>query len=78
MIKPAVNGTLSVLKACAAAGVKRCVITSSVAAVNFVKAEDKPADGVFNESHWTDPDRPEGLRAYAKSKYLAEKVAWDF
>ena len=27
---------------------------------------------------WSNPDRPEGLGAYFKSKTLAEKAAWDF
>ena len=33
LIPPAVNGTTYVMKACQAAGVKRCVITSSCASV---------------------------------------------
>ena len=33
LIKPAVNGTLSALKACTATGVKRIVITSSLISV---------------------------------------------
>ena len=33
LVPPAVNGTTYVMKACQAAGVKRCVITSSVAAI---------------------------------------------
>jgi len=41
-------------------------------------AADKPADCTYNESHWSNPDRPEGMPAYFKSKYLAEKAAWDF
>ena len=41
-------------------------------------AEDKPVDGIFNESHWSNPDRPEGIQPYAKSKVLAERTAWDF
>ena len=39
---------------------------------------DKPANRTFNESHWSNPDRPEGMGAYFKSKALAEKAAWDF
>ena len=41
-------------------------------------AADKPADGIFNESHWSNPDRPEGILPYPKSKVLTEKIAWDF
>lgn len=33
MVKPAVEGTLAAMKACKAAGVRRCVVTSSCAAV---------------------------------------------
>lgn len=77
-VLPAVNGTTAVMKACQAAGVKRCVVTSSVAAVMCPAAADRPADGVFNETHWTNNDRPEGVTNYFKSKTLAEKAAWDF
>lgn len=33
VIKPAVDGTMAVMHACKASGVKRCVVTSSTAAV---------------------------------------------
>ena len=78
LVTPAVNGTTYVMNACKAAGVRRCVITSSVVAVSVVAEADKPADRIYNESHWSNPDRPEGIAAYFKSKVLAEKVAWDF
>ena len=78
LITPAVNGTNFCMKACQAAGVRRCVITSSVASVMNVAATDRPADSTFDESHWSNPDRPEGLSNYPKSKVLAEKAAWDF
>jgi len=58
--------------------VRRIVITSSVAAVQNMAAADKPPTRVFNESHWSNPDRPEGLGNYPKSKTLAERAAWDF
>jgi len=32
IVTPAVNGTMAVMKGCLAAGVRRCVITSSLAA----------------------------------------------
>jgi len=41
-------------------------------------AADKPANRTYDESHWSNPDRAEGLGAYFKSKTLAEKAAWDF
>lgn len=39
---------------------------------------DKPANLTYNESHWSNADRPEGMGLYFKSKTLAEKAAWDF
>lgn len=81
VIRPAVDGTMAVMNACSASGgVKRCVITSSVAAVIFPASADKPdADTEFyTEAHWTNCDRPEGVIGYAKSKTLAEQAAWDY
>ena len=66
------------MKACELAGVRRCVITSSCASIFNVAKADWPANGLFTEKHWSNPDRPEGLDNYSKSKVLAEKAAWDF
>jgi len=70
LIKPAVNGTLAVMKACRKNKVKRVVITSSCAAIS--PCGDKTN---FNEKDWADV---ENAVAYSKSKILAEKAAWDF
>jgi nucleoside-diphosphate-sugar epimerase len=80
VIKPAVDGTLAVMKACTASGVKRVVVTSSMAAVVAMAATDKPdvATGFYDETCWSNPDRPEGLGVYHRSKTLAEKLAWDY
>lgn len=78
LIKPAVDGTLSVLEGAKEAGVKKVVVTSSMAAIQAVAAENKPADGVWNSSHWSDPDRPEGMNPYLESKTLAERAAWKY
>ncbi|OQV12398.1 putative uncharacterized oxidoreductase [Hypsibius exemplaris] len=75
LIQPAVKGTLNVLKACRDAGcVKRVVITSSAYAI--VGQTSPRYDKVYSESDWTDMNAPVG--AYAKSKTLAERAAWDF
>ena len=76
IIRPAADGTLRALRAAKAAGVKRVVLTSSVAAIYGC---DLPA-GVseFDETMWTDVTHPVGSVAYTKSKTLAEKAAWDF
>lgn len=74
LIVPAREGALRVLRAARGAGVKRVVLTSSFAAIGYgQKAQNAP----FNETNWTDANG-EGVTAYAKSKTLAERAAWDF
>jgi nucleoside-diphosphate-sugar epimerase len=74
LITPAVNGTLSVLKACAEAGtVKRVVLTSSVAAVCAgLYAKDTRE---YTEDDWSDEVI---CPPYEKSKLKAELAAWEF
>ena len=72
LIRPAVEGTERVLKAAAAAGVTRVVLTSSIVAI---MNEGKP--GVLHdEADWCDITLP-STTPYAKSKTLAERAAWD-
>jgi dihydroflavonol-4-reductase len=71
LVRPAVDGTLRVLRAAAAAGVKRVVLTSSIAAVGSGHLES----AVRTEDDWSVVDRSP---AYPKSKTLAERAAWDF
>ena len=73
LIVPARDGALRALKAAIGAGVKRVVLTSSVAATSL---PPRAPDGVADESQWTDPDLP-GVGAYARSKTIAERAAWD-
>ena len=75
VIKPAVEGTMNVLRACAEClSVKRVVLTSSTAAVRSDEATYDD-DYVLSEKDW---NNSELANAYSKSKYLAEKAAWDF
>lgn len=74
MIKPAVDGTLRVLKAAQAAGVARVVLTSNFGAVGY---SQKDRSKLITEACWTDPNE-KGLSAYNKSKVLAERAAWDY
>ena len=74
LIVPAREGTLRVLRAARDAGVKRVVLTSSFAAIGY---GHKPQTRPFDETDWTDVDGG-GVSAYAKSKTLAERAAWDF
>jgi nucleoside-diphosphate-sugar epimerase len=77
LIKPAVEGTLAVMKGCHLHKVKRVVITSSMSAIKECKPHDMPRNKTFNEANWSDPDGSH-INAYSKSKTLAEKAAWDF
>ncbi len=74
LIIPAREGSLRVLRAARNAGVKRVVLTSSFVAIGYGHAHN-PA--YYTETDWTDISGP-GLTAYAKSKTLAERAAWDF
>lgn len=74
MIRPAVDGTLRVLRAARDAGVKRVVMTSNFGAVGY---SHKDRTKQITEESWTDPDE-RGLSSYNKSKVLAERAAWDF
>lgn len=71
LVRPAVDGTLRVLRAAAAAGVERVVLTSSIAAVGWGHRGER----AWTEEDWSDPERSP---AYARSKTLAERAAWDF
>jgi nucleoside-diphosphate-sugar epimerase len=73
LIVPAREGTLRVLRASLDAGVERIVVTSSVAAVT---GGGKPPSTLLTEEDWSDPDNPK-LSAYARSKTIAERAAWD-
>ena len=72
VIRPAVEGTERVLKAAAAAGVTRVVLTSSTVAV---LNEAKP-DTLQDEADWCDTHLPT-TTPYAKAKTLAERAAWE-
>lgn len=75
LIRPAVEGTLRVLRAAASSGVERLVQTSSMAAVMYGHPHDRSAP--FTEADWTRIETP-GVTAYTKSKTLAERAAREF
>src|SRR3954464_13046329 len=54
LIVPARDGALRVIRAALDADVKRIVMPSSVAAIRHGKTP--PADGVYTEADWSDPD----------------------
>lgn len=74
LIVPAREGSLRVLRAARAAGVRRVVLTSSFGAVGY---GHPPQRDPFTEADWTNLDSPE-VQPYVKSKVLAERAAWEF
>lgn len=70
LIRPAVEGTRRVVGAAQRAGVRRMVLTSST----FAMISGKPS-GRYGPDSWSDVSAKIG--AYAKSKTLAERAAWD-
>ncbi len=73
MVKMAVEGTLRVMKAAKAAGVKRVVLTSASGAVI---SGHKSHTEIFTEKDWTDLSG--NIDAYQRSKTMAELAAWEF
>ena len=74
LIVPAREGALRALRFAKAAGVKRVVMTSSVAAIAYGHGKKI---GTYTEAVWTDVNGPQ-VHAYAKSKTLAERAARDW
>ncbi|MBL1430873.1 MAG: aldehyde reductase [Robiginitomaculum sp.] len=74
LIVPAREGALRAMKFAAAAGVKRVVLTSSMAAIAY--GDQTREAGPFTEKDWTNTNSDIG--AYIKSKAIAERAAWDF
>jgi len=69
LIAPAVEGTKRVVAAARRAGVKRLVLTSSIAAIMGGRGT-----GLFGPDTWSDTSA--NIGAYLKSKTLAEQAAW--
>ena len=74
LIVPARDGALRALRAAKAVGVRRFVMTSSVAAIAYGRGH-----GVhhFTEADWTRLDEP-GITPYIQSKTIAERAARDW
>ncbi|KAJ3506177.1 hypothetical protein NMY22_g17339 [Coprinellus aureogranulatus] len=86
MIRPAVDGTVGVLKSALKNGtnVKRIVITSSTASLTMLGATSSTPT-TFTEADWNDAainavekGETNPYVVYAASKTLAEKAAWSF
>ena len=73
LTRPAVGGTLRVLRAATSSDtVRRVIMTSSTDAIVH---GHHPTGRVRSEADWSNPER---LPPYPKSKLYAERAAWDF
>lgn len=70
VIYPAVEGTLAILHAAKEHGIKRFILTSSIAAMRGGKYKL-----TYNEDSWGEPENITGIE---KSKIFSERSAWFF
>ena len=74
---PAVEGTRNVLASCSKLGVKKVVLTASMASV-YVNYGNLPPDHVYTERDWSDETlMREKNNWYCLSKTVAERLAWE-
>ncbi|MFN7180816.1 SDR family oxidoreductase [Hyphomonas sp.] len=76
LIIPARDGALRVLRAAKAAGVKRVVMTSSMAACAYGWGDQRP--NPVTEEHWSREDAVSDTTPYTRSKTIAERAAWNY
>ena len=76
LITPARDGAIRVLTAAKKAGVKRVVMTSSMAAVAYGWGDKRPK--LLTEEHWSNSANLADNTAYTRSKTIAERAAWDY
>ncbi|WVZ65411.1 hypothetical protein U9M48_014776 [Paspalum notatum var. saurae] len=77
VLRPAMEGTLNVLKVCSAAKVKKLVVMSSIAAVDF--NPNWPQDILKDESCWSDKEFcEENGDWYSVAKITAEQTALEY
>jgi dihydroflavonol-4-reductase len=76
LITPARDGAIRVLTAAKKAGVKRVVMTSSMAAVAYGWGDARPM--LLTEEHWSNSGNLADNTAYTRSKTIAERAAWEY
>ncbi|HWW59178.1 MAG TPA: NAD-dependent epimerase/dehydratase family protein, partial [Sphingopyxis sp.] len=74
LVVPAREGALRALRFAKAAGIKRFVLTSSMAAIAYGHSKGRE---LYNEADWTNLDNPE-VMPYPRSKTVAERAARDW
>jgi len=77
VVRPALEGTERVLKFAHRAGIKRVVMTSSIATVGYGHGHTT-GKRVYDETHFTNLDAMKFTWAYCVGKTKAEQLAWSF
>ena len=77
VIRPALEGTERILKATLAAGIKRIIITSSIATVGYGHGQTS-GTRTYDETHFTNLENMRWTWAYCIGKTKAERLAWAF
>jgi len=76
LIQPARNGALRILRMARAAGVRRVVMTASVASIAY--GNGGRAAPPYTEADWTDCSTKNDTSGYVRSKSIAERAARDW
>lgn len=77
VIRPAIEGTARVLKFAQEAGIKRFILTSSIATVGYGHGHTKGRK-VYDETYFTQFENMRWTWAYCVGKTKAERAAWEF
>lgn len=77
VVRPAVEGTERILRMAHAAGVKRVIITSSIATVGYGHGQTS-GRRVYDETYFTNLDGMRWKWAYCIGKTKAEQAAWAY
>ncbi|MDR3474570.1 MAG: NAD-dependent epimerase/dehydratase family protein [Devosia sp.] len=77
VVKPALEGTERVLRFANAAGIRRVIITSSIATVGYGHGHTS-GKRIYDETHFTNLDGMKWTWAYCVGKTRAERFAWDY
>lgn len=75
VIRPALEGTRRVLTAAADAGIRRIILTSSIATVGYGHGQTS-GRRVYDETHFTNLEAMRWTWAYCVGKTRAERLAW--
>jgi nucleoside-diphosphate-sugar epimerase len=77
VIRPAIEGTERILRFAHAAGIKRVVLTSSIATVGYGHGHTR-GRRTYDESYFTNLDNMRWTWAYCLGKTKAEQAAWAY